>query len=167
MPKELIVRRRRTRGGWAVTSAALAAVLAAAAPAAAAPSSTSVTASPPTATVGSPVQLTASVTCASDPSGGLGMSFFDGGDLLSTVPVGAGGQATYTTSFTTAGTHTITAAYNGNQACDASNGTATVQVSVSQTPPPGGGTTPGLCLLTCGSLIGFVVGDIHNSVSVR
>ncbi|MFF8993340.1 Ig-like domain-containing protein [Streptomyces sp. NPDC014983] len=159
------MRRRRTHGGWAVTAAALAAVLAAAAPAAAAPSATSVTASPATTTVGGSVQLTASVTCASDPSGGLGMSFFDGGDLLSTVPVGAGGQATYTTSFTTTGPHTITAAYNGNQACDASSSTTTVQVSASPAPPPGG--TPGLCLLTCGSLIGFVVGDIHNSVSVR
>ncbi|WP_240510009.1 Ig-like domain-containing protein [Streptomyces malaysiense] len=156
------MRRRRTRGGWAVTSAALAAVLAAAAPAAAAASSTSVTASPSTATVGGSVQLTAAVTCGSDPSGGLGMSFFDGGDLLTTVPVAADGQATYTTSFTTTGTHTITAAYNGNEACDASNSTTTVQVSSSPAPPDG---TPGLCLLACGSLIGFVVGDIHNTVN--
>ncbi|CAL2066656.1 Big_3_5 domain-containing protein [Streptomyces murinus] len=164
MPKELIVRRRRTHGGWAVTSAALAVVLAAAAPAAAASSSTSVTASPSTTTVGGSVQLTASVTCDSDPSGGLGMTFFDGGDLLSTVPVGADGQATYPTSFTTTGTHTITAAYNGNGACDASNNTTTVQVSSAPTPPDG---TSGLCLLACGGLISFVVGDIHNTVSVH
>ncbi|MGW2181830.1 Ig-like domain-containing protein [Streptomyces sp. NPDC001732] len=150
-------------GGGAVTSAALAIVLAAAAPAAAAPSSTSVTASPSSAAVNSPVQLTASVTCDVDPGGGLGVSFFDGGDLLGTVPVAANGQATYPASFTTAGTHTITAAYNGNGACDASNSTTTVQVSSSPAP----GQPPGLCLLGCGSLIGFVAGDIKNTVVVH
>ncbi|MGW5498558.1 Ig-like domain-containing protein [Streptomyces olivaceoviridis] len=158
------MQRRRARGGWAVTSGALAVVLATATSAAAAPSATSVTASPASATVGSPVQLAATVSCASNPSGGLGMSFFDGGDLLTTVPVGANGQAIYTTSFTTAGTHTITAAYNGNGDCDASNSTTTVQVSSSPSPPSPG--LPGLCLLTCGSLIGFVTGDITNNISI-
>ncbi|WP_411575148.1 Ig-like domain-containing protein [Streptomyces fradiae] len=156
------MRRRRTHGGWAVTSAAMAVVLGTATSAAAAPSSTSVIALPASTTVGSPVQLTATVSCDSDPSGGLGMSFFDGGDLLGTVPVAANGQAAHTTSFTTVGQHTITAAYNGNDGCDASNGTAAVQVS-SSTPPPSPGL-PGLCLLTCGSLIGFVTGDITNNV---
>ncbi|MEU7428336.1 Ig-like domain-containing protein [Streptomyces sp. NPDC040750] len=138
-------------------------MLATAGPATAAPSATSVTASPASTSIGSPVQLAATVSCDSDPSGGLGMSFFDGGDLLTTVPVGANGQATYTTSFSTAGTHTITAAYNGNGPCDASSSTTAVQVSaVSPTPPPPG--LPGLCLLTCGSLIGFVVGDINTHV---
>ncbi|WP_424862746.1 Ig-like domain-containing protein [Streptomyces sp. MMS24-I29] len=158
------MRRRHTHGGWAVTSAALAIVLAAATPAIAAPSSTSVTASPSSATVGSPVQLTATVTCDSDPGGGLGMSFFDGGDLLNTVPVAANGQAAYTTSFTTAGTHTITAAYNGNGDCDASNSTTAVQVSSSPTSPP---SQFPVCLLGCGSLIGFVMGDVKNNVIVH
>ncbi|MET8565693.1 Ig-like domain-containing protein [Streptomyces flaveolus] len=160
-PQELFVKRRRARGGLAVTSGALAVVLATATSAAAAPSATSVTASPASAVVGSPVQLTATVSCASDPSGGIGVSFFDGSTPLPTVPVGANGQASYTTSFTTVGTHTITAAYNGNGNCDASNSTTTVQVSSSPTPPPPPPSPglPGLCMLTCGSLIGFLTGD--------
>lgn len=159
------MRRRHTHaGGPSPRRAALAVVLAAATPTAAALSSTSVTASPSSATVSSPVQLAASVTCDSDPGGGLGMSFFGGGDLLSTVPVAANGQATYPASFTTAGTHTITAAYDGNGARDASNSTTTVQVSSSPTSPP---SQPGLCPLGCGSLIGFVVGDIKNTAVVH
>ncbi|MEU0673474.1 Ig-like domain-containing protein [Streptomyces sp. NPDC006172] len=159
------MRRRRTSGGWAVTSAALAVVLATATSAAAAPSSTSVTAAPASTTVGSPVQLTATVTCGSDPSGGLGMSFFDGADLLDTVPVGIDGQANYIVSFSSTGTHNITAAYNGNGACDASNSTTTVQVSASSVPPTPG--FPGLCLLVCGGLIGFTTGNITNNVIIH
>ncbi|MEU9763749.1 Ig-like domain-containing protein [Streptomyces sp. NPDC047985] len=105
--------------------------------------------------------MTASVTCGSDPSGGLGLSFFSGGDLLSTVPVAANGQAVFTTSFAVTGAHTITASYNGNEACDASHSTTTVQVSASPTPPTN--QVPGFCLIACGSVIGFVVGDIKNN----
>ncbi|MFI9246564.1 Ig-like domain-containing protein [Streptomyces sp. NPDC053086] len=150
------------RGGWAVASGALAVVLATATSAAAAPSATNVTASPASAAVGSPVQLAASVSCASDPRGGLGMSFFDGGDLLITVPVGANGQATYTTSFTTPGAHTITAAYNGNGNCDASNNTTTVQVSPSPPPPPG---CPA-CACSHAGVIGFATGDVNTTISL-
>ncbi|MFJ9742911.1 Ig-like domain-containing protein [Streptomyces sp. NPDC101166] len=159
------MRRRRTSVGWAVTSSALAVVLATATSAAAAPSSTSVIAAPASTTVGSPVQLAAGVTCASDPSGGLGMSFFDGGDLLDTVPVGIDGQANYTMSFSSAGSHTITAVYNGNGACDASNGTTTVQVAAAPAPPTPG--FPGLCLLTCGGLFSFTTGNITNNVIIH
>ncbi|MER5372870.1 Ig-like domain-containing protein [Streptomyces sp. NPDC002553] len=162
------MRRRRTSGGWAVTSAALAIVLTTATSAAAAPSSTGVIAAPAATTVGSPVQLTATVTCGADPSGGLGMSFFDGGDLLDTVLVGVDGQATYSASFSWAGTHNITAAYNGNGACDASSSTTTVQVSASPTPStPSTPGFPGLCLLTCGGLFGFTTGDITNNVIIH
>jgi hypothetical protein len=41
------------------------------------------------------------------------ISFYDGTTLLSTVPVNASGQASYTTSSLAAGNHTITATYAG------------------------------------------------------
>ncbi|MEU0009245.1 Ig-like domain-containing protein [Streptomyces sp. NPDC006314] len=133
---------RTTRDrGMLVTATALAAVLGLASPAAAVPSSTTVTATPQSTTAGSPVHLQATVTCASDPSGGLGMTFFDGGDLLVTVPVAPNGQADYTATFP-AGSHTITAAYNGNGTCDASHSTTTVEVTTAPTPP---GPVPGAC----------------------
>jgi len=155
------VRRWQVWKAWRlVIFAALASVVAFASPAAAAvPSTTSVTATPAAATVGQTVQLTATVTCSADPSGGLGVTFFDGPDLLATAPVNASGQATLPTTFSTTGSHTITAAYNGNADCFASNSTTTVQVSEAPPVPP---TTP--CLL-CGSLIGFTVGNIHNEVN--
>ncbi|MFJ7242876.1 Ig-like domain-containing protein [Streptomyces olivaceus] len=145
-----------------VVGVALAATLGLASPAWAVPSSTTVTASPQSTEVNTPVQLAATVDCPSDPTGGLGVTFFDGSDLLDTVPVNANGQATYTATFATTGTHTITAAYNGNADCDASNSTTTVQVTAVPTPP---GPTPGLCLLACGGLINFNVGDITNTIN--
>ncbi|WP_370370491.1 Ig-like domain-containing protein [Catenulispora sp. GP43] len=131
-------------------------------------SSTSVVAVPSSAATGQAVDLNATVTCAGDPSGGLGMTFFDGGTLLTTVPVAADGTATYATSFTTTGTHTITAAYNGNDNCDASNSTTTVDVTSTPAPTP---TPPGLCLLVCGSLVSVNVEDnytynIHNTYNI-
>ncbi|SEO18451.1 Ig-like domain repeat protein [Actinacidiphila rubida] len=153
---------RERRAGLVVVLAAAAAVVSLAPPAAAAdPSSTSVQASPASAAVDRLVTLDATVTCGSDPSGGLGVSFFDGPNLLATAPVSADGHSTLTTGFTTTGTHTITAAYNGDDGCSASNGTA--DVTVSDAPPPPAGT-PG-CLL-CG-LVDFHVGDIHNEVNVN
>lgn len=152
---------RITRGrGSLVVTTALAAVLGLASSAAAASSSTTVTATPQTATAGSPVQLHASVGCASDPGGGLGVTFFDGGNLLATVPVTPSGQADFSTTFT-AGTHTITAAYNGNETCDASSGATTVQATAAPIPPS---TTPGFCLLACGGLINFTTGNITNYI---
>jgi Bacterial Ig-like domain (group 3) len=102
------------------------------------PSTTTVEASPAQATTGQQGVLTATVTCPGfPPGGGLGVTFFDGPDLLDTVPVGANGQATLTTSFDTPGAHTITAVYNGSQNCSASIDTTTVQVSEAPTPPNG------------------------------
>jgi Bacterial Ig-like domain (group 3) len=145
--------------------AALTAVVALASPAAAAvPSTTTVQATPSAATVGQPVNLTAAVTCADDPSGGLGMTFFDGGDILATVPVAPDGAATYSASLTIVGTHTITAAYNGNDNCGASNDVTTVTVSAAPVTPTN--PTGGFCLLTCGGLINFNVGDIHNEMNI-
>jgi hypothetical protein len=138
-------------------------VLGLASPAWAVPSSTTVTAVPQSAEVGASVQLAATVDCPSDVTGGLGVTFFDDSTLLDTVPVNANGQASYTTTFTTVGSHTITAAYNGSAECDASNSTTTVQVTSTPTPP---GPTPGYCLLACGGLISFSSGDIHNTVNI-
>ncbi|MCW8216661.1 MULTISPECIES: Ig-like domain repeat protein [Streptomyces] len=145
-----------------VVATSLAAVLGLASPAWAVPSSTTVTASPQSTEVNTPVQLAATVDCPADPTGGLGVTFFDGGDLLDTVPVNANGQAGYTATFTTTGTHTITAAYNGNADCDASNNTTTVQVTAAPTPPA---PTPGMCFLACGGLIGFTMGDVTNNIN--
>ncbi|WP_326695506.1 Ig-like domain-containing protein [Streptomyces sp. NBC_01766] len=149
-----------------VATAACAAVVAGASPAAAADaSSTTVQASPSAATIGQSVNLTAMVTCPSDPSPGLGMTFFDGGDILATVPVSATGAAVFTASLTTVGTHTITAAYNGNDNCGASHAETTVVMSAAPVTPtqPGGG----FCLLACGGLINFNAGDIHNEININ
>ncbi|MGY3676733.1 Ig-like domain-containing protein [Streptomyces sp. TE33382] len=151
------------RRGKLVVATALATVLGLASPAWAVPSSTTVTATPQSAEVGTAVQLQATVDCPADPTGGLGMTFFDGGDELDTVPVNANGQASYTATFTTVGAHTVTAAYNGNAECDASNNTTTVQATSAPKPP---GPTPGFCLLVCGGLINFSVGDITNNVNI-
>lgn len=145
-----------------VVAVAAATVLSLAPSAAAAdPSSTTVQATPSSAATGQLVTLDATVTCSSDPSGGLGVSFFDGPDLLATAPVSADGHSSLTTGFTTTGTRTITAAYNGDDSCSASSGTTTVTVSQAPSRPAG---NPG-CLL-CG-LIDFHVGDIHNEVNVN
>ncbi|MEV2244282.1 Ig-like domain-containing protein [Streptomyces sp. NPDC049970] len=148
--------------GKLVVSTAIAAMLALASPAWAVPSSTTVTAVPQSAVVGTTVQLQATVDCPADPTGGLGVTFFDGSDELGTVPVNANGQAGYSTTFTVVGAHTITAAYNGNAECDASNNTTTAQVTAAPNPP---GPTPGFCLLSCGGLINFTVGDITNNIN--
>ncbi|MFD3945275.1 Ig-like domain-containing protein [Streptomyces sp. NPDC058579] len=151
------------RRGRLVVATAMAAVLGLASPAWAVPSETTVTATPQTAQVGATVQLTATVDCTGDPTGGVGMTFFAGTDDLDTVPVNANGQASITTTFNTVGPHTITASYNGNSECDASNSTTTVQVTAAPTPPD---PTPGLCLLACGGLINFSTGDINNTVNI-
>jgi hypothetical protein len=102
-------------------------------------STTTLTASPPAALVGEPVVLTATINCPGFPApGGLGVTFFDGGDLLDTVEV-SNSQASLTTSFTIVGTHNITAAFNGDANCGASNDTVPLVVTVDPTPP---GPTP-------------------------
>lgn len=143
---------------WAgVTVAALAAVAATASPAAAAGSVTTVTASPAAVVAGGSVQLTATVTCPSNPGGGLGVTFFDGGDVLDTVPVSTAGRAQYAVSFTAPGSHTITAAYNGNGACDASSGSTRVLVL-----PSSSGPGSGACPCACGGLIGSVISGLAD-----
>ena len=95
--------------------------------------STTTVSAPGLAFLGDPITLTATVSAGSgDVTGGLGVTFFDGADLLDTVPVTGGpltGTATLTTTFfTDTGVHTITAAFNGTGTVGASNGTADVNV---------------------------------------
>ncbi|MFC4494870.1 Ig-like domain-containing protein [Streptomyces ovatisporus] len=148
-------RRRVRTNWWGSVVTALVAVVAFATPAAAQePSTTTVQAVPASVAVGAPVELVATVSCPNDPSGGLGVTFFDGGEILATVPVGADNTATHTATFDTAGTRTITAAYNGNGECFASNDTTTVTVSESPTPP-----TPPLAPCACGGVYNI---NIHT-----
>jgi sugar lactone lactonase YvrE len=58
-------------------------------------------------------QSTVSSWSAGAPNATGAISFYDGATLLSTVPVNASGQASYTTSSLAAGSHTITATYAG------------------------------------------------------
>jgi len=97
--------------------------------------STTVQASPASATVGQAVTLTVQVSCPADPSGGLGVTLFDGSNLLATVPVDSTGAGSLSTNFSATGSHVITAAYNGDSDCAASNNTTTVDVTSSPTPP--------------------------------
>lgn len=99
------------------------------------PTSTTVQASPASATVGQAVTLTVQVSCPTDPSGGLGVTLFDGSTLLATVPVDSTGDGSLSTNFSTTGSHVITAAYNGDSDCAASNSTTTVDVTSAPTPP--------------------------------
>jgi len=113
------------------------------------PSTTMVQASPASASVGQAVTLTAEVSCPADPSSGLGVTFFDGSNLLATVPVDSAGDGSLTTNFSATGSHVITAAYNGDSDCAASNSTTAVDVTSSPTPPAPAG------------LIGPVLGGIN------
>jgi streptogramin lyase len=65
---------------------------------------------------GQSVVFTATVAAvapgAGTPTGTV--TFTDGKVILGTVTLGAGGQATFTTSFSVTGSHTITAVYNGD-----------------------------------------------------
>lgn len=133
----------RVRKAWRTAAPlAVAAVVGLATPAAAAePSSTTVQANPSSVTTGASVTLNGEVSCAADPSRDEGVTFWDGSEILATVPVASDGSASYTTQFDSEGAHTITAAYNGNSNCDASNGTTTVQVSSRPAPPSEGDLT--------------------------
>jgi len=115
-------------------------------------SSTTVQASPASASVGQAVTLTVQVSCPADPSGGLGVTFFDGSNLLATVPVDSTGAGSLATNFSTTGSHVITAAYNGDSDCAASNNTTTVDVASSPTPPTP--PVPPSLIGNVGSLIG-------------
>ena len=97
------------------------------------PSTTTLVASPSSPQYGDPVTLTATVT-----SGATGtVSFYDGSVLLGTGTV-SNGVATLTTTTLVAGTHSITAVYNGD-ATYASSQSAPATVTVAKKTAPGGG----------------------------
>jgi hypothetical protein len=99
----------------------------------AASTTTTLVASPAATQYGDPVALTATVT-----SGATGtVSFYDGSVLLGTGAV-SNGIATLTTTRLIAGTHTVTAVYNGD-ATYASSQSAPATVTVSKKTAPGGG----------------------------
>ena len=92
------------------------------------PSTTTLVASPTSTQYGDPVTLTATVT-----SGATGtVNFFDGSILLGTGTV-SNGIATLTTTTLVAGTHSVTAVYNGDATYASSqSGPATVTVAKKQ-----------------------------------
>ena len=76
-------------------------------------SSTSLITNSNPATEGQVVTLTAKVTSSSSTPTGM-VTFKEGSAMLATIPLDAGGQASFSTAGLTAGTHSITATYNGN-----------------------------------------------------
>jgi hypothetical protein len=88
------------------------------------------------AVTGHAVTFTATVAAiapgAGTPTGTV--TFMDGNVVLGTFTVGAGGTATFTTSFATADGHAITAVYNGDANFVGSSGALTEQVTAPATP---------------------------------
>lgn len=92
------------------------------------PTDTSVS-GPATALVDAEVELVATVTSSGGtPSGDV--EFFDGIDSLGTETLDGSGQATLTTQFYTAGTHSITASYLGDSNFDPSSSPTPWDVTV-------------------------------------
>jgi hypothetical protein len=84
---------------------------------------------------GETVTLTATVS-ANDPSLGTptgSVSFYDGSTLLGTVAVDGSGVATLTVSSLSAGSHTITAVYNGDSTFGSSTDSLTQSVNAADT----------------------------------
>jgi hypothetical protein len=79
---------------------------------AAAGTTTALTVAPNPAPQGQPVTLTATVTSSSTPTGTV--TFFDGATPIGTSNLNGSGVATLTTSTLAAGSHSITATYNGD-----------------------------------------------------
>ena len=98
-----------------------------------APTSTTLGTSTAVAQFGTPITLTAAVTgvSASIPTGNV--NFMDGATLLATSPLNALGVATYTNSTLAAGTHTITAAYQGDPDYAGSTSTQIITETIAQT----------------------------------
>ncbi len=91
-----------------------------------APTTTGITSSLNPAPVGQSVTFTATITVVGAPTPNGNVTFMDGTTTLATVVL-AGGQARFSTSTLTAGSHTITAVYQG------SKNFVTSQASLSQT----------------------------------
>jgi hypothetical protein len=96
----------------------------------AAPVQVAVVSSSTQLTAGASVTFTANVTSstAGTPNATGSVSFYDGSTLLGTAQVNGSGQAVYSTTSLTTGTHTITATYSGTT--NYRTGSATVTVNV-------------------------------------
>jgi hypothetical protein len=81
-------------------------------PAAAAPTTTALAIDVSAPAVGQAVRLTATVTSAAGTPGGT-VTFFDGNTTLGTASLDTGGHAVLATAFRTAGSHSLTAVFNG------------------------------------------------------
>jgi sugar lactone lactonase YvrE len=99
-----------------------------------APTSTTLVTSTAVAQFAAPITLTATVTgvSASTPTGNV--NFMDGTAVLATLPLNALGVAIYVNSSLTAGTHTITAAYQGDADYAGSTSTQIITETIAQTP---------------------------------
>ena len=95
-----------------------------------------VTSSVNPSTVGPAVTFTATVTSGGTPVTAGTVDFTEGATTLAAgVTLNGSGQATFTTSALTAGSHPITAAYNGTPALAASTGSVSQQVDWPPPPP--------------------------------
>ena len=91
---------------------------------------------PNPANTGQPVIFAATMTPAFNIGGLTGdVTFYDGANTLSTVPI-SNGQATLTTSALTSGTHSITASYSGDSNYLSSVSSPLLQTVVIDTAPP-------------------------------
>src|SRR5262249_12255826 len=108
------------------------------------------------AVTGQAVTFTATVAAvapgATTPTGTV--TFKDGEAVLGTVAVGAGGQATFTTSFAAAGGHATTAVYKGASNFVGSSQSLTEQVNAPTAPPA---TTTALSASANPAVVGQVV----------
>lgn len=98
-----------------------------------APTSTVLSTSSAVAQFAMPITLTATVAgvSASTPTGVV--NFMDGATVLASVPLNSLGVVAYTTSTLTAGTHTITAAYQGDANYSGSLSTQIITETIAQT----------------------------------
>jgi uncharacterized repeat protein (TIGR01451 family) len=116
---------------------------------------TTVTSSQNPSTYGQPVTFTATVTAVA-PGGGTPtgtVTFYDGTMVLGTGTLNALGQATFTTSSLSIGTHSITAIYNGDANYNGSTSPPVVQLVFAFPRGAGGGD--------------FVIGDLNAAVGNR
>jgi sugar lactone lactonase YvrE len=99
-----------------------------------APTSTMLSTSTAVAQFAAPIFLTATVTgvSASTPTGNV--NFMDRTTVVATLPANALGVATYVNSSLSAGTHTITAAYQGDADYAGSTSTQIITETIAQTP---------------------------------
>jgi len=114
-----------------------------------APTSTTLATSTAVAQFAAPITMTATVSgvSASTPTGNV--NFIDGTTVIATLPLNALGVAVYVNSSLTAGTHTITAAYQGDANYGGSTSTQIITETISQTP-----TTTTLSTNTTNSISG-------------